>query len=189
MENSISAVGCFGVVYTRINGKFKIVLVRRKDGGYLELPGGGLDPALDIIQNTDPFVNCVRREVEEESGLVLSESSLFNRSVLVQRILIGTEGYVIGTVHVYSEFCPELNGTEFIKKLTSFTSDETSEVVVVSIDEGFFDDTGISLASKRMIASALMNVEVGGKNNVAYSSLSQPQYVGRLADVVFKIDV
>ncbi len=189
MKNTISAVGCFAVVYTKINDIYQVVLVRRKDGGYLELPGGGLDVALDIIPKTDPFESCVVREVDEESGIALKQSNLFNRGILIQRILIGTHSYCIGTVHLYSYLCPELIDTEFKKNLKSFTSNESSEVKIVAVEEGFFENKFISLAARRMIAIALNNVEAVDNTQVVQSALSVAVWVETLGNIVFKKEV
>jgi 8-oxo-dGTP pyrophosphatase MutT (NUDIX family) len=186
MKNTISAVGCFAVVYFKRDNVYEVVLVRRKDGGYLELPGGGLDVALDITPKTDPFENCVIREVKEESGIILSESCLFNRGVLVQRICVGSHSYCIGTVHLYSQLCDKLGDSEFIKTLENFSSEESSEVVIIAVDEGFFKNTEISLAARRMIAIALNSVEAVDNTQVKHSALSLHVSIGRLGDIVFE---
>jgi ADP-ribose pyrophosphatase YjhB (NUDIX family) len=179
MENSISFVGCFTVIWNILDGTVHVVLVKRKDKPVWELPGGGLE-SQDVVHGQNPFQNCAMREASEESSVIMVRNSLIEEAVLVQRIKVSTS-LVTGSVHLYSYMHPFLDGSannsNFLESLESFVGDETEGVSFTAIHHGFFFREDVSLATKRMIAISINRVCSSREPVTVYSALSLPVFV------------
>lgn len=187
MKNHISFVGCFTIVWNRLDDIVHVVLVKRNDKPVWELPGGGLEPE-DITEGLSPFEACAIRELFQETGLVLDRYHLNHAAILVQRVAIGNHSIGTGTVFLYSNMHDRLDGSfenkAFVSDLQSFTGDETAQVLVTPIDIAFFAREDVSLATKRMIGVLMKRISSQEKRHVVHGALSQEVYVPQ-----FRLDV
>lgn len=185
MKNTISFVGCFTIVWNMYGDgtgdEVKVVLVKRKDKPVWELPGGALDPK-DIVECQDCFANCAIRELLEEAGMNLEPDQLKSEAILVQSVPIGNNDIALGTVHLYSY--RERNISSFLRKLESFTGDETEQVLFTLIDEAFFEREDVSRATKRMIAILLKWFYSREEHHDRRGALRTPVYLPWLGSAV-----